>query len=147
MKPVLDRLSGGDMRWMQVGIRPAKPFAFGRIDGVPVFGLPGNPVSSMVSFECFARPALLQMMGHADIDRPRVQALADEPFPRRPDGKLHLLRVRSEYSAADGRYHVRSAGGQASHLLRAMALANALALLPDGDGARAGEAVETLLLR
>ncbi len=83
VKVVLDRI--GDMRWMQIAIKPAKPFAFGtvtRSDGaaVPVFGLPGNPVSSMVSFELFCRPGLRRMAGHAEdrLDRPMVVAMADE---------------------------------------------------------------------
>src|SRR4029077_15715077 len=63
VKAVLSRIA--DMTWMQIAIRPAKPFAFGLLDGVPVFGLPGNPVSSMVSFEVIARPALRLMMGHS----------------------------------------------------------------------------------
>ncbi|MGI8686386.1 MAG: molybdopterin molybdotransferase MoeA, partial [Acidimicrobiales bacterium] len=91
VKVVLDELSARTMTWMQVAVRPAKPFAFGVVAGTPVFGLPGNPVSSMVSFELFARPALLAMMGHPTIDRPKVLALADEPLARRPDGKLHLV--------------------------------------------------------
>ncbi|HEX2273261.1 MAG TPA: gephyrin-like molybdotransferase Glp, partial [Acidimicrobiales bacterium] len=143
VKAVLDRL--GRMHWWQVAIKPAKPLAFGVVAGVPVFGLPGNPVSSMVSFELFARPALRQMAGRPDVDRPRVRAVADEPLRRRADGKLHLVRVVAS-TDEDGRWHVRSSGGQASHLLRAMALANALALLPDGEGVGAGETVETMLL-
>jgi molybdenum cofactor synthesis domain-containing protein len=144
VKTVLDRL--GDMHWWQVAIKPAKPLAFGRIGSVPVFGLPGNPVSSMVSFELFARPALRRMMGHAVLDRPRVAAVADEDLRRRPDGKLHLVRAVAT-AGEDRRWHVRSAGGQASHQLHAMARANALALLPDGDGVAAGESVSTMLLR
>ena len=143
VKAVLDRL--GRMRWWQVAIKPAKPLAFGVVEGVPVFGLPGNPVSSMVSFELFARPALRRMGGHHDLDRPRVAAVADEPLRRRPDGKLHLVRVVAS-AGDDGRWHVRSAGGQGSHMLRAMAAANALALVPDGEGAAAGQSVETMLL-
>jgi molybdopterin molybdotransferase len=146
VKVVLDRLAEGSMDWMQIAIRPAKPLAFGTIGAIPVFGLPGNPVSSLVSFELFARPALRQMMGHARLGRPEVTAVADEPLRRRSDGKLHLARVRAEWSDADGHFHVRSSGGQASHLLRAMALANALALLPDGDGVEAGAEVRVLLL-
>lgn len=146
VKVVLDRLSAGQMSWMQIAIRPAKPFAFGMIDATPVFGLPGNPVSSMVSFELLARPALRSMMGHARLDRPHVGAVADEALRRRPDGKLHFVRVRAEWSDEDGRFHVRSSGGQASHLLRSMALANALAVLPDGDGVDAGEDVRVMLL-
>jgi molybdenum cofactor synthesis domain-containing protein len=143
VKVVLDRL--GDMEWMQVAIKPAKPFAFGVVDGVPVFGLPGNPVSSMVSFELFARPGLRQMAGHADLDRPRVAAIADEDLRRHPDGKTHFQRVTVQYR--DGAYRARSAGGQGSHQLTAMAAAGALAVLPDGDGVPAGGTTEVLLLR
>ncbi len=147
VKVVLDRL--GDMRWMQVAIRPAKPLAFGTITGyrtVPVFGLPGNPVSSVVSFELFARPGLRALMGHAasDLDRPRVVAVADEPLRRRPDGKVHFDRVVARLDA-DGLHHVRSAGGQGSHQLSALVGANALAVLPDGDGVTAGQRVEILV--
>jgi molybdopterin molybdotransferase len=145
VKKVLDEV--GEMQWMQVGIRPAKPLAFGVVQGKPVFGLPGNPVSAMVSFELFARPGLRQMMGFAGaaLDRPRVLGVADEGFARRPDGKLHLNRVVAA-AGEDGRFHVRSSGGQESHLLRAMALANALALVPDGDGIAPGGDVDLLLL-
>ncbi len=143
VKTVLDRI--GDMHWWQVAVRPAKPLAFGTVGCTPVFGLPGNPVSSMVSFELFARPALRQMTGHGTLFRPEVPAVADEPLRRHPDGKLHLVRVVATPDA-DGRLHIRSSGGQGSHLLRAMALANALALLPDGDGVDAGGTVKVVLL-
>ncbi|MGI9032103.1 MAG: molybdopterin molybdotransferase MoeA [Acidimicrobiales bacterium] len=143
MKAVLDRL--GSMQWWQVAVRPAKPLAFGLIGSTPVFGLPGNPVSSMVSFELFARPALRQMMGHGALDRPRVTAVADEALVRRRDGKLHLLRMVATQDG-DGRWHVRSSGGQGSHMLAAMARANALAVVPDGDGVPAGDDVEVMLL-
>ena len=145
VKVVLDELSGGSMEWMQVAVKPAKPFAFGVIAGTPVFGLPGNPVSSMVSFELFARPALLTMMGHADAHRPRVRAVADEALSRRADGKLHLVRVTATW-AADGRCHVTPTAGQGSHMLHAMALSNALALVPEGSGVDKGGDVDVLLL-
>lgn len=143
VKKVLDDL--GDMRWMQVAIKPAKPLAFGTVERVPVFGLPGNPVSSMVSFELFARPGLRAMMGHSVLQRPAVRAVADDGLSRRPDAKTHFPRVRLFYGD-DGRYHVVSAGGQGSHQLSAMAAANALAVLPDGDGAAPGAVVEVLPL-
>jgi molybdenum cofactor synthesis domain-containing protein len=145
VKVVLDRL--GEMRWMQVAIRPAKPLAFGTIGAVPVFGLPGNPVSSMVSFELFARPALRKMMGFPpdELVRRPVTAIADDGFRRRADGKIHFDRVLASMES-DGRYHVRSAGGQGSHQLLAMAHADALAIVPDGDGVAAGGDVEVLLL-
>ena len=146
VKAVLDRRSLGGMTWMQVAIKPAKPLSFGVVDGVPVFGLPGNPVSSMVSFELFARPALRQMMGHPVPFRAPVTGVADEALPRRPDGKVHFLRVAAAYDDEAGRWRARSSGGQASNLLRAMAMADALAVLPDGDGVRAGDPVGLLLL-
>jgi molybdenum cofactor synthesis domain-containing protein len=149
VKAVLDRL--GDMRWMQVAIKPAKPFAFGTVTAggrtVPVFGLPGNPVSSMVSFELFARPALRRMMGHPDaaLERPRVCAVADQTLRRHDDGKTHFLRVVAGFGT-DGRVHVRSAGGQGSHQLTGMAGANALAVVPDGGSVEAGDDVDVLVV-
>jgi molybdopterin molybdotransferase len=149
VKAVLDRIA--EMRWMQVAIKPAKPFAFGVLSGpecsVPVFGLPGNPVSSLVSFELLARPALRQMMGRTGdaVDRPRIVAVADEGFARRADGKVHWDRVHGRFEA-DGRLHVRSTGAQGSHQLASTAAANGLACVPDGDGIPAGGDVEVLLL-
>jgi molybdenum cofactor synthesis domain-containing protein len=142
-KVVLDEL--GEMRWMQIAIRPAKPFAFGVVGGVPVFGLPGNPVSSLVSFELLARPGLRALMGHAVVHRPQVPALADVPFERDPDGKTHFVRVRSSVEV-DGRVHVAPVTGQGSHQLASMAGADALVVLPDGRGVPAGAEVATMLL-
>lgn len=142
VKAVLTRL--GDFSWMQVAIKPAKPFVFGVLEGVPIFGLPGNPVSSMVSFELFARPALRRMMGRLDAERPRVAAVASEPLPRHQDGKIHFMRVIAQKST--GGWTARSAGGQGSHQLLAMATANGLAVVPDGSGVEEGGRVEVILL-
>jgi molybdenum cofactor synthesis domain-containing protein len=149
VKAVLGRIA--DMRWMKVAIKPAKPFAFGLLDDgaggrVPVFGLPGNPVSSLVSFELFARPALRRMMGHHRLARPSVVAVADAELARRPDGKLHLMRVVARFDDDDGRVHVVPVGAQGSHQLAATATANALAVVDDGDGVEAGAEVAVLLL-
>jgi molybdenum cofactor synthesis domain-containing protein len=147
VKAVLSRIA--DMRWMQIAIKPAKPFAFGLLAAgdrrVPVFGLPGNPVSSMVSFELFARPALRQMMGHTLLDRPMVVAVADSGLPRRVDGKTHYMRVAGAFGP-DGRYHISSVGAQGSHQLAATSLADAIAIVPDGDGVEPGGSVATMLL-
>ncbi|HVW33731.1 MAG TPA: gephyrin-like molybdotransferase Glp [Acidimicrobiia bacterium] len=142
IKLVLSRLA--DMSWWQIAIRPAKPMAFGMLNGVPIFGLPGNPVSSHVSFELFARPALLQMAGHARIFRPVTPAVAGHDMRRRSDGKLHLNRVTLR--AEGGRLIATDAGGQASNVLSAMAASDGLALLPDGPGVSAGEPVDVLRL-
>jgi molybdopterin molybdotransferase len=145
IKLVLSRMA--DMHWWQVAIRPAKPLAFGMLSGgVPIFGLPGNPVSSHVSFELFARPALLQMMGHSRRFRPVTPAVAAHDMRRRADGKLHLDRVTLRHDEASGQLVAASAGGQASNVLSAMAASDGLVLLPDGEGVGAGEAVDVLRL-
>jgi len=143
VKVVLDQI--GEMRWMQIAIRPAKPFAFGTVRGVPVFGLPGNPVSSMVSFELFARPALRKMSGHTVLDRLVVPATSIDGIRRKVDGKTFFARVVAS-QADDGSWELRSAGGQGSHQLAAMAAANALAIVPDGEGVAPGGLVPTMLL-
>ena len=147
MKTVLGRLAGGSVHWMEVLIRPAKPFGFAILtgSGLPVLCMPGNPVSAMVSFELLARPALRLMGGHAVLERPALLARTEEPLLRRSDGKLHLVRVVAR-ADAEGRLHVRPSGGEGSHLLHMMALANALALVPDGEGVGADEEVRVLLL-
>ncbi len=143
VKAVLTRL--GDFSWMQVAIKPAKPLVFGLLDGVPVFGLPGNPVSSLVSFELFARAGLRRMMGRLDAERPRVTAIADEPLLRHRDGKTHFTRVNVQRND-EGLWRARSSGGQGSHQLMAMATANGLAVVPNGSGIEAGDEVEVILL-
>ena len=147
VKAVLSRLA--TMRWMQIAIKPAKPFAFGMLESggtaVPVFGLPGNPVSSFVSFELLARPALRRMAGHSGSGRVEVDALTDEPLRRRSDGKVHFMRVVARI-ADDGRVHVVPVAAQGSHQLAATSLANALVAVPDGDGIPAGGTVRATLL-
>ncbi len=138
VKAVLDRL--GDVRWMQIAIKPAKPFAFGLIGTTPVFGLPGNPVSSMVSFELLARPALLKMAGHERIDRCVMRAMSSEPLGGHSDGKTHFVRVAGGPDET-GRWHVRRLTGQGSHQLAAMARASALAIVPDRTEIAAGDEV------
>lgn len=147
VRVVLEKLSGGTMRWMQVAIRPAKPFAFGTLadTGTPVFGLPGNPVSAMVSFELFVRPAMRLLGGHRELRRPVITATAAHDMPRGPDGKLHLLRAQAAVDG-DGSWGVRTSPSQGSHQLHAMAEANALVLLADGPGVRAGDPVPVLLV-
>jgi molybdopterin molybdotransferase len=146
VKKVLDEI--GEMQWMQVAIRPARPFAFGTVGSTPVFGLPGNPVSSMVSYELLARPALRRMSGHSDGDLqwPTVPAIVDDDScDPRPDGRTAYVRVKASVEA-DGRWHVRSAGQQGSHQLTAMAHADALAVVPDREGVKSGGVVQVLIL-
>lgn len=142
VKMVLERM--GDPKWFQIALRPAKPFALATVDGVPLLGLPGNPVSSLVSFEVLARPALRQMGGHSALDRPRVTAGAGAGLDRRPDGKLHLMRVtlrRGERGPV-----AEAVAAQGSHQLVATAGAHGLALVPDGPGIAVGQPVEVMVL-
>jgi molybdenum cofactor synthesis domain-containing protein len=149
VKAVLSRIA--KMQWMQLAIKPAKPFAFGQLqasDGrvVPIFGLPGNPVSSMISYELLARPALRKMMGHThDLLRPTVKAVLDAPIKRKQDGKVHYVRVFGSFEG-DGRLHVRDTGPQGSHQLASTALANGLAYVPDSMGIEAGAEVDVYVI-
>ncbi len=142
VKIVLNRL--GEMRWMQVAIKPAKPLAFGIVNELPVFGLPGNPVSSMVSYELFARPALRKMSGNSKPYRTIFEGEATQDFIRKPDGKTHFFRVSAD--VGEGAPKIQSAGHQGSHQLTGMAGANALAILPDGNGVTQGSTLEFLFL-
>jgi len=150
VKAALDQL--GRLHWLQVSMRPAKPFAYALLDGperaVPVFGLPGNPVSSLVSFEVLVRPALRAMTGHRELDRPRVLAVADEPMRALgTDGRTTMLRVEARY-ADDGRLHVQPVGGaQESHQIAASARADALAELAPGSSYAPGDDVPVRMLR
>jgi molybdopterin molybdotransferase len=144
VKEVLSRL--GTVRFDEVAMQPGKPQAFGTIgpDATPVFGLPGNPVSALVSFEAFVRPALRRMLGATPIERPRVRAATTEPL-RSPAGKRSFLRVALE--VRDGVYAVTPVSGAGSHLLAGMARANALAVVPeDVEELPQGAAVEVLVL-
>ncbi len=147
VKTVLSTICGDRARWMQVAVRPGKPFAFGRAgeSGTPIFGLPGNPVSTLVSFELFVRPALRRLAGHRELGRPSMLAVLDCDLARRPDGRDYMVHV-TVVSGEDGRVHVTSATRQGSHLLAAVAGANALAHLPDGDGLSAGDDVRVMIL-
>jgi molybdenum cofactor synthesis domain-containing protein len=146
VKSVLGELTGGNARSMQVAIRPGKPFSFGVApSGMPYFGLAGNPVSTLVGFELFVRPALRVLSGRRDVDRPLARMILDCPLPRRRDGKLNLVHVTSRLDD-DGRFHVTKVARLGSHLLNAIAGANAIAMVPDGDGLDEGQEVMAMIL-
>ncbi len=139
----------GEINFWTVRMRPGKPLAFGSFTSggrrVPHIGLPGNPVSSMVSFELFGRPAIYKMLGRADCQRPTVRAIVDEPIENQ-DGRRVYARAILRHGE-DGRWHASLTGPQGSGVLTSMALANALAIVPeDVAEVRAGEEVEAMLL-
>ncbi len=131
----------GTVDFWQVAMQPAKPLGFGSVDGVPFFGLPGNPVSVYVAFEQFVRPALLTMLGAAAVFRPRVRGVLDDGASTDPAKTVFLRTVAAPDPT--GAWHARSAGGQASNVLSAMAAANAFAVIPVGcSDVAAGAAVD-----
>ena len=144
VKEVLSRL--GTVQFDKVAMQPGMPQGFGTIgpDATPVFGLPGNPVSALVSFEAFVRPALRKMLGATPLERPRVRAVASTVL-RAPAGKVAFLRVLLE--VRKGVYVVTPVSGAGSHLLAGMARANALAIVPVGvQEIAAGDPVDVLVL-
>jgi molybdopterin molybdotransferase len=133
----------GEMRFWQVRMKPGKPLAFGLIQGVPLIGLPGNPVSSMVSFEQFVRPAMLVMEGKTRLAKPTVEAVLEEDVTN--SGRRNFVRVAVEKRG--GQYYVRTTGGQGSGVLTSMVKANGLAIIPEGIGlVKAGERVTVQML-
>jgi molybdopterin molybdotransferase len=125
-KPVFQEL-GGDMNFWKLAIRPGQPVAFGKIGKTLAFGLPGNPVSSMVTFEQLVRPAMLQMCGHKVLTRPVVQAVFQERFSKRPD-RRHFLR--GILWMERGMLMVRTTGPQGSGILTSLVKANGLIDIP-----------------
>ncbi len=143
VKDVLNDLGMETIFW-KVAMKPGKPLAFGMINRKPVYGLPGNPVSSMVSFEQFVRPSLLKMMGHHQIFRPVIEAILKEDIHKEP-GIRHFVRASVIFEG--DRYYVTVAGSQGSGILRSMVKANGLAIIPeDREMVRAGEKVKVQLL-
>jgi molybdopterin molybdotransferase len=144
VKPALAAL-GVEERFWGVKLRPGKPTWFGAAcDGKLVFGLPGNPVSAMITFHLFARPALRAMMGGDPSGATRARAIADVALPRNPN-REEVVRCRLE--ARDDGWHVAPNRAQGSHVLTSMLGAGAYALVPPGDGELpAGSRVEIELV-
>jgi molybdopterin molybdotransferase len=148
VKDVLAR--EGSIDFWTVRMRPGKPLAFGAFtapDGrrVPHLGLPGNPVSSMVSFELFGRPAIFKMLGRSDWARPVIRAVTRDAV-RNEDGRRFYARcivTRGE----DGRYYADLTGPQGSGILTSMSAANALTIIPeDVAGAQPGDEIDVMML-
>jgi molybdopterin molybdotransferase len=140
----------GDIVFWRVREKPGKPLVFGMIKGqgkvkdIPFFGLAGNPVSAMVNFELFARPAILKMRGRKNLAKPTVRAVVEDAIVN-TDGRRVFTRVFVE-KRGDG-YFARLTGPQGSGILTSMALANGLAIVPEDEpGVKPGDEVEVMML-
>ncbi len=142
----------GEVSFWTVCMKPGKPLAFGaieKIEGkkkrkVPHLGLPGNPVSSMITFEQFARPAILKMMGKRILAKPVIRAVIDDDIVN-TDGRRLFVRVN--VTRRGGQYYASLTGPQGSGILTSMVKANGLAVIPESSqGARAGDTVEVQML-
>jgi len=148
VKGALARVGAEQHLWL-VDMRPGKPIAFATIPvglkgTLPVFALPGNPVSAMVTFEMFVRPALMKMAGHARLDRPRLVARALAPIAN-PGRRRGYLRVT--LTAQAGVWGARLTGDQSSGILRSMVAADGLAVVPGDTTVEIGDPVDVVLLR
>lgn len=134
----------GTMHFWQVKMKPGKPLAFGEVRGVPLIGLPGNPVSAMVSFEQFVRPAILKMQGRSRCEKPTVDVIVDhdvEAGQRRDFKRAVVERQEDGYHASVVR------GAHGSGVLTSMVRANALLIVPEGvTEVRAGETLRAQML-
>jgi len=143
VRDVLKEL-GVELIFWRVAMKPGKPVAFWMFKGKPIFSLPGNPVSSMVTFEQFVRPALLKMMGHRQLFRPIIEAILKEDIRKEP-GKRHFVRAVVSYEKEG--YFATTTGAQGSGILSSMLKANGLIIIPeDCEVVRAGEKVKVQLL-
>jgi len=143
VRDVLSELMVIQAFW-KVDIKPGRPTAFGLRDGKPIFSLPGNPVSSLLTFEEFVRPALLKMMGHSRVLRPMVKATLQEAVRKKP-GRVNFIRVA--VTQENGEFLVQSAGKQDTGFLKTLLLADGIAVIPaEKEDLKAGDKVDVHLL-
>jgi molybdopterin molybdotransferase len=143
VKDVLEEM-GANQKFWKVAQKPGHPLGFWTLNDRYVFGLPGNPVATMVCFEEYVRPAIRRMMGQSYLYRPEVQAVSTSDIHKRL-GRFHYIRVRVERK--DGDYYVSSTGPQGSGILKSMVLADGLALIPaDVETVKTGDRVATRLI-
>ena len=141
--------SEGDISFWTVRMKPGKPLAFGTLVSengkrVPHLGLPGNPVSSMITFEIFARPAIFKMMGKKDFSRHQIMVIMEDSISN-SDGRR--VFARAVVTEREGRYFAKLTGSQGSGILTSMLKANALIIVPeDVSNVRSGDTLEAFML-
>ena len=145
--------SEGEITFWTVRMKPGKPLAFGTLKAtdrngkakkIPHLGFPGNPVSSMVTFELFARPAMLKMMGKKNLAKPMVEAVLEEPA-KNTDGRR--VYTRAIVTKRHSQYYARLTGPQGSGILTSMSLANGMVIVPEDKASlEAGEIAKVIML-
>jgi molybdopterin molybdotransferase len=134
----------GQMNFWRINMRPGKPVAFGRISDVPLLGLPGNPVSSAVTFELFGLPLIRKMLGHSRLVKQQIDVVVEEDIHERAM-RRHYIRARVEWR--DGRFVARTTGNQGSHIMTSLLNANALLIVPEGGVTlNAGDTAKAMML-
>ncbi len=119
----------GEMHFWRINMRPGKPVAFGHISKIPLLGLPGNPVSTAVTFELFGRPVIRKMLGHTRLMRPQVEVIVADGVSDRAM-RRHYVRARVEWR--DGHFVAQTTGNQGSNIMTSLLNANALVIVPEG---------------
>lgn len=143
IKPVVDSL--GELLMTTVNMRPGKAQTFGLVEGVPVFGLPGNPAAAYCGFEMLIRPALRRMQGYTNLERPHVRARLARDAKKKDLRRIYLRATLTK--DADGAYVVEPAKNQSSGLFGVIQRSNCLAIMPEGgEGRTAGSEIDCILL-
>ena len=137
VKSVLSCL--GEINFWRVAMKPGNPQAFGLAEGKPIFGLPGNPVSSLTVFDLFVRPALRKMAGHTILNRPIFCAVLQQDVVNNSD---RVNYTRAIIEKRDGQYYAQITGAQGSGILYSLVLANGLITIPPDTTVKSGELVE-----
>lgn len=121
----------GEVDFWRINMRPGKPVAFGQIGGIPLLGLPGNPVSTAVTFELFGRPAIRKMAGHTRLRKPQIEVRVPKGIAEQA-ARRHYVRARVEYS--NGEFIAHPTGNQGSNIMTSLLNANALVIIPEKSG-------------
>jgi molybdopterin molybdotransferase len=134
----------GEINFWRINMRPGKPVAFGHIKGVPLLGLPGNPVSSAVTFELFGRPVIRKMQGHTRLVKPQIEVVVEDGVQDRAM-RRHYVRAHVEWR--DGRFVARTTGNQGSNITTSLLSANAFVIVPEGGAeVRPGDTARAMML-
>src|SRR5947209_712264 len=134
----------GQINFWRINMRPGKPVAFGHISGIPLLGLPGNPVSAAVTFELFGRPVIRKMLGHTRLLRQQVDVIVEDGVSDRAM-RRHYVRAYVEW--CDGHFVAHTTGNQGSHIMTSLLNANALVIVPEGGVVvRPGDTAKAMML-